>query len=78
MNALTQSKSNINIEEKNATPYLETIIYKASREIAKMQKLHSNILCVWPTTLPNISEGLFATDKLKYNLLTDKTQQTLS
>lgn len=27
--------------------YLETDIYKASREIKKMQKLHSNILTSW-------------------------------
>ena len=28
--------------------YLETDIYKASREVKKMQRLSSNILCTWP------------------------------
>lgn len=34
-------------------PYLDTDIYKASREIKKMQKLRSNILSTWPSDLPN-------------------------
>ncbi len=33
--------------------YLDTDIYKASREIKKMQKLNSNILCTWYEDSPN-------------------------
>lgn len=33
-------------------PYLDTDIYKASRQIKKMQKLNSNILSTWPDRLP--------------------------
>lgn len=33
--------------------YLDTDIYKASREIKKMQKLRSNVLSTWPADLPN-------------------------
>lgn len=46
------SKSELAIPE-SATPgiptqiYLDTDIYKASREIKKMQKLNSNILSTW-------------------------------
>ena len=32
--------------------YLNTDIYIASRQIKKMQKLHSNILTTWPDNLP--------------------------
>ena len=38
--------------------YLSTDIYKASREIKKMQKLASNILSSWYEN-PNIDEGSF-------------------
>lgn len=33
-------------------PYLDTDIYKASRQIKKMQKLNSNILSTWPERIP--------------------------
>ena len=33
--------------------YLDTDIYKASRQIKKMQKLNSNILSIWPDNLPS-------------------------
>lgn len=33
-------------------PYLDTDIYRASRQIKKMQKLNSNILSTWPDKLP--------------------------
>ena len=33
--------------------YLDTDIYKASRQIKKMQKLYSNILTTWPDDLPD-------------------------
>ena len=33
-------------------PYLDTDIYKASRQIKKMQKLYSNILSTWPDRIP--------------------------
>lgn len=33
-------------------PYLDTDIYRASRQIRKMQKLNSNILSTWPAKLP--------------------------
>lgn len=51
--ALLQGDSSAQITFKNPKPskkcelYLDTDIYKASREIKKMQKLHSNILSVW-------------------------------
>ena len=32
--------------------YLETDIYKASREIKKMQKLNSNVLTTWYDIVP--------------------------
>ena len=32
--------------------YLDTDIYSVSRQIKKMQKLHSNILTIWPEKLP--------------------------
>ena len=32
--------------------YLDTEMYKASREICKIQKLHSNILCAWLDEMP--------------------------
>lgn len=38
--------------QNSPQPYLNTDIYKASREIKKMQKLNSNILTVWPDKLP--------------------------
>lgn len=37
----------------NVKEYLNTDIYNASREIKKMQKLHSNILTTWY----NVNEG---------------------
>ena len=33
-------------------PYLDTDIYRASRQIKKMQKLNSGILSIWPDKLP--------------------------
>ncbi len=37
------------IDEKSPQHYLEKDIYAASRELCKLQKLHSNILTVWRT-----------------------------
>ena len=36
--------------------YLETDIYKASREIKKMQKLNSNVLTTWYDIVPEGNE----------------------
>ena len=36
--------------------YLETDIYKASREIKKMQKLNSNVLTTWYDIVPERNE----------------------
>ena len=42
--AVKQTKNEVALLPKE---YLETDIYKASREIKKMQKLRSNVLATW-------------------------------
>ena len=41
---------------KPPTKYIETDIYKASREIRKMQKIHNKILTIWIETDDYIEE----------------------
>lgn len=47
---LDQGKSELALKP---VPYLDTEIYRVSRQIKKMQKLDSNILSTWPDKLPN-------------------------
>lgn len=47
---LSQGKSSLAVKP---VPYLDTDIYKASRQIKKMQRLSSSILSIWPDVLPN-------------------------
>ena len=46
---MRQAKNEVSLLSKE---YLETDIYKASREIKKMQKLSSNVLTTWYDNVP--------------------------
>ena len=50
-NALIPFAENNKLESEAGEEYFETDIYKASREISKMQKLYKNILCYWNDSL---------------------------
>lgn len=47
--------------------YMDTDIYKASRELRKMQKLNSNILCTWIESIPTAAESQSKTKDLTHN-----------
>lgn len=51
--AVKQTKNEITLSPKK---YLETDIYKVSREIKKMQKLNSNVLTTWYNIIPERNE----------------------
>ena len=58
-NVLTLFKSNqINTADPEGMEYLETDIYKASREISKIQRLHNNILTFWDDRLWNEGQNI--------------------
>ncbi|MCI6782322.1 MAG: hypothetical protein MR594_01635, partial [Lachnospiraceae bacterium] len=51
--AVKQTKNEVSLLPQE---YLETDIYKASREIKKMQKLNSNVLTTWYDIIPERNE----------------------
>ena len=65
--AMKQAKNEVALLPQE---YLETDIYKASREIKKMQKLNSNVLTTWYDIIPEKNE-------LPYNKLENDTSEKI-
>jgi hypothetical protein len=55
-NALIPLGGNQELHVQSGVEYLETDIYRVSREISKMQKLHNNVLSFWHDSLLNDSD----------------------
>ena len=55
-NALIPLGSNQGLHVQSGVEYLETEIYKVSREVSKMQKLYNNVLSFWHDNLLNDSD----------------------
>lgn len=61
---LQQVKNEISLPPQR---YIETDIYKLSREIKKMQKMNSNILTTWYNTVPNNNALPYKNDEAIYS-----------